>query len=107
MRKGKGKYYALPNLHEHSFYTAVSSPVRQNGDFGLVDLTIVRIDKWEVDFRDELDGWRTVWVSLATDDLQAVDSVLVDGLEDRRPSISALRGDLGQMKVNVRVLDQL
>jgi hypothetical protein len=72
---------SLPsNFNQNSFNTIVIIPICQHGQLGRVDLAIDLAHKRQVDARDELDCRRSFGIFIATEDLEAVDSVLVHSL---------------------------
>jgi hypothetical protein len=73
------------DLDEDSLDATVTAPVAEHCQLGRVDFTVGLRDEGEVDARDELDRRWSIWVTLAADNLERVDAVLVYGLDSRAP----------------------
>lgn len=69
------------DLYQHSLETAISIPVREDGQFRRLNLAVDLADEREIDSGYELDNRRLIGVVLSADNLQAVDAVLVHGLQ--------------------------
>jgi hypothetical protein len=71
------------DLDEDSLDAAAAAPVAEHGQLGRVNFPVGLRDEGEVDARDELDRRWSIWVTLAADNLERVDAVLVYGLDSR------------------------
>ena len=58
--------------------------MREDREFRRVDLAIDLVHERKIDSGDELDTGRVIWIRLAASDLEAVDAVLVHGLQSIR-----------------------
>lgn len=74
------KWYKPPQLNEYSLHGEVALPLDQTWQLSIVDLSVSRIDAWQVNLGYEDDLWRGVRVVWAADYSQAVDSILMDAL---------------------------
>ncbi len=68
------------DLDKDSLDAAVAVPIGEHGQLGRIDLAVGLRDKGEVDAGDELDRRWSLWVLLAAENLERVDTVLVYGL---------------------------
>ena len=72
---------APANLYEHCLKTTVPIPMREDRQLRRIDLSVDLTDKRQVHPRDKLHKGRVVGIALPADYLEAVDAVLVHGLE--------------------------
>ena len=77
---GRSRNYAPADLDEHGLDAAVPAPVGEDGQLGMVDLSVSAVDEGQVDTREKLHHGRLIGVGLAAVDFEAVDAVLVHGL---------------------------
>ena len=77
---GVVKKYVPPNLNQDGLDTTVPVPVSQDGQSRVVNSSVDLAYERKVDTRDELNKRWFLGVFLATDNLQTVNSVLVDSL---------------------------
>ena len=83
--KSKKFAWHIPSyLHKDGLNTMVPAPMGKDRKLGGINFAVDLTDKREIDARDELDCRRRIWVVLAASDLEAVDAVLVDGLQQER-----------------------
>ena len=72
--------------------------MREHGELAALDRAVGLVDERQVHARHELDGWWLVRVRLSTVDLEAVDAVLVDGLQQERSQPSFHRLEHTRLK---------
>lgn len=77
----------LAHLYQDILNAVIPGPAVENGDLGWIHHTIDLIDKRHVDARQELDGRGDFRVAGATGDLEAVDSILMHGLQHNQSTL--------------------
>jgi hypothetical protein len=75
--KIKNELGSLPDFNKDSLDTIISVPMRQDWQLRPIDLAIQRIDKGQVNPRDELDSGRLIGVRVSTGYLETVNAIFV------------------------------
>lgn len=77
----RGMSHVSPQLNEYCLHCHITVPTLEAGQLCWVDEAVARVDAWEVDFGDELNGGRLVGVLITAVHFEGVDAVFVDGLK--------------------------
>lgn len=74
---------APADIYQHSLDATITGPLTEDSELARVHFTIGLVDEWQVYSRGKLHLWCAIGVRLPTHDLQAVDTILVNGLQAR------------------------